>query len=172
MKKGEIIMKYSEAIKLIEGLSKKYSINDGKPIFEIIYKSKPIAWVDKQEQFNFGRVNISASGFNELPYSHKLWMILAELAMTPISEREEHQWNVIIGNDSSKFDGTVCWGKEDINSTYLLCLADSIHLANDEVIFTDDEFNDLIKYIKTLPDGEYQAKVAEHGKTEIKGELK
>jgi len=31
--------------------------------------------------------------------------------------------------------------------------------------FTDAEFNELIKYIKTLPDGEFQAKVAEHGKS-------
>ena len=30
------------------------------------------------------------------------------------------------------------------------------------------KFSELIKYIKTLPDGEYQAKVTEHGKTEVK----
>ena len=79
-------MKYSEAIKLIKRLSKEYSINnDDEPIFELIYKSKPIAWVDKREQFNFGSVNISAYGFDKLPYSHKLWMILAELAMTKLS---------------------------------------------------------------------------------------
>lgn len=69
-------MKYSEAIKLIKGLSKKYSINDGKPIFELIYKGKAIAWVDKLEHFNFGRAT-SASKFSNMPYSHKLWMILA-----------------------------------------------------------------------------------------------
>lgn len=166
-------MKYSEATKAIKGLSKKYSINNHDTcFFELIYKHKPIAWVDKLEQFNFGRVNISASGFNELPYSHKLWMILAELAMTPLDKRkDEHKWNVIVGNDGSRVDNIVCWRKLDNGFPYLH-LSDSIYLANDDAIFTDEEFSDLIKYIKTLPDGEWQAKVAEHGKTEVKGELK
>ena len=164
-------MKYDKATELIKGLSKKYLINnDGKSVIEIIYKSKPIAWVNKQQQFSFGMVNTLVFKFNELPYSHKLWMILAELAMTPLSEREEHKWNVIVGNDSSGFNGTVCWKKSDSDLPYLLCLSDSIYLAWDVAIFTDEEFNDLIKYIKTLPDGEWQAKVAEHGKTEVKGE--
>ena len=52
-------MKYSEATKLVKRLSKKYSINndDGeyRSVFELIYNHKPIAWVDKLEQFNFGR---------------------------------------------------------------------------------------------------------------------
>lgn len=158
-------MKYSEATKLIKGLSKKYSINNDA-VFELIYKSNPIAWVDKQQQFVFGRADILASEFNKLPYSHKLWMILSELAMTPISEREEHKWNVIVGNDISELNNIICWGKEDSKPTYLLCLVDSNYLKKKSYIFTDDEYRDLIKHIKTLPDGEWQAKVAEHGKTE------
>lgn len=163
-------MKYSEATKLIKGLIKKYSINNDKSVFELIYKSKPIAWVDKLEQFNFGRVNISASEFDKLPYSHKLWMILSELAITPLNKRKEHKWNVIVGNDSSGFCNIICWKKSDSDFPYLLCLSDSIYSAYDDAIFTDEEFSDLIKYIKTLPDGEYQARVAEHGKTLVKGE--
>ena len=156
-------MKYSEATKLIKGLSKKYSINNDKYDFELIYKSNPIVWLDKQEQFNFRRATMF---FEALPYSHKLWMILSELAMTPISEREEHKWNVIVGNDNYGLDEIICWGKEDSKPTYLLCLADSNSLKMKSKIFTDDEYRDLIKHIKTLPDGEWQAKVAEHGKTE------
>lgn len=163
-------MKYSEATKLIKGLIKKYSINNDKSVFELIYKSKPIAWVDKREQFNFGRVNISASEFSKLPYSHKLWMVLAELAMTPIGEREEHKWNVIVGNDNSGVGNIACWIKSNSDLPYLLYLSNSIFSAYDDATFTDDEFSDLIKYIKTLPDGEYQARVAEHGKTLVKGE--
>lgn len=170
-------MKYSEATKAIQGLSKKYSINNDKSIFVLSYKSKPIAWVDKLQQFNFGRANASAPEFDKMPYSHKLWMILAELAMTPLNEREEHKmnehkWNVVVGNDSSGFASAICWKKSDSDSPYLLCLSDSIPFDYDDAIFTDEEFSDLIKYIKTLPDGEYQAKVAEHGKTLVKGELK
>lgn len=162
-------MKYSEATKLIKGLSKKYSINnDDKSIFEIDYKYKPIAWVGNLESFNFGRAT-SASEFSNMPYSHKLWMILAELAMTPLDKRkEENKWNVIVGNDDSESDYIICWGKEDSNSTYVLCLADSNSLKMNSKTFTDDEYSDLVKHIKTLPDGEWQAKVAEHGKTEAK----
>lgn len=163
-------MKYSEATELIKGLSKKYSIiDDDRSVFELIYKNKLIARVDKKKQFIF-RV-VDASGFDELPHSHKLWILLAELAMTPLNERKEHHWNVIVGNDSSRSKSIVCWVKSDEVLPYRLCLSDSISLANDKyTIFTDDEFNDLIKYIKTLPDGEWQAKVAEHGKTLVKGE--
>lgn len=167
-------MKYDEATKLIKGLSKKYSINNSySNDFELYYKSSPIASVDKQEQFNFDleRANIFASGFNELPYSHKLWMILAELAMTPLDKRkDEHKWNVIVGNDSSRDKSIVCWIKSDgdFNFPYLLCLSESYSLTYDDSTFTDEEFSNLIKYIKILPDGEWQAKVAEHGKTEVK----
>lgn len=83
-------MKYSEATKAIQGLSKKYSIYNDKSVFKLIYKSKPIVWVDKQEQFNFRVVDASASGLAKMPYGHKLLMILSELEMTPISEREGH----------------------------------------------------------------------------------
>ena len=164
-------MKYDEATKLIKGLSKKYSIdNNGKRYFELIYKSKSIAWVNKQERFNLGVVDTLASKFSKMPYSYKLWMILAELAMTPLNERKEHKWNVIVGSDSSGFANTICWAKSDSNFPYLLCLSDSISLADDKYnIFTDSEFSALIKHIKTLPDGEWQAKVAEHGKTLVKG---
>ena len=163
-------MKYSEATKLIKGLSKKYSINNDKWFFELIYKSNPIAWVDKQEQFNFGRANILDSKFAKIPYSHKLWMILAELAMTPLNERKEYKWNVIVGNDAWTYSNITCWSKSDSIPKYALHSVDSYSLKDDRNIFTDSEFNDLIKYIKTSPDGEWQVKVAEHGKTLVKGE--
>ena len=164
-------MKYSEAIKLIKGLSKEYSINNDELIFELIYKSKPIAWVDKREQFNFGSVNISAYGFDKLPYSHKLWMILAELAMTKPSDRlNEPKYNVIIANIG--FHIKTVWYKvndqiDDQNLSYDVDTIDDDDLILPEYKFTEKEYKKLIKYIKTLPDGEYQAKVAEHGKTEV-----
>lgn len=165
-------MKYDEATKLIKGLSKKYSINNSySNDFELYYKSSPVAWVDKQEQFNFDleRANIFASGFNELPYSHKLWMILAELAMTPLDKRkDEHKWNVIVGNDDYVEGSVIAWEKAFTGNGYLLRIDYLNTLAHDRAVFTDDEFNALIKHIKKLPDGEWQAKVAEHGKTEVK----
>lgn len=176
-------MKYSEATKAIQGLSKKYLINDDyKSVFELSYKYKSVAWVDKQEQFNFGRANrlqqlnfgranASASEFDKLPYSHKLWMILAELAMTPLDKRkDEHKWNVIIGNDDRGNRSIVAWEKSISNNGYALNIDDPDDLSFYTAVFTDEEFSDLIKYIKTLPNGEYQAKVAEYGKTEVKSE--
>ena len=165
-------MKYNEATKLIQGLSKEYSIGgDDKSVFVLIYKNKFVAWVDKQEQFNFGRVNLSASRFNGLPYSHKLWMILAELAMTKPSDRlNEPKYNVIIANIG--FHIKTVWYKvndqiDDQNLSYDVDTIDDDDLILPEYKFTEKEYKKLIKYIKTLPDGEYQAKVAEHGKTEV-----
>ena len=165
-------MKYSEATELLKGLSKKYSINNNySSDFELSYQSNPIAWVDKQEQFHFERVTALASEFDKLPYSHKLWMILSELAMTPLDKRKDgHKWNVIIGNDDKGELSIIAWQKNFTGHEYALSFNDSDDLTDDEVIFTNEEFSDLIKYIKTLPDGEWQAKVAEHGKTLVKGE--
>ena len=104
----------------------------------------------------------------------KLLLASVDMAMTPLDKRVEHKWNVIIGNDNSGFDDIICWRKSDSDFPYLLCFSHPsdpsypIPLDCDDAIFTDEEFSDLIKYIKTLPDGEWQAKVAEHGKTEAK----
>lgn len=170
-------MKYSEATKEIQGLSKEYSINNDD-IFELIYKNEPIAWVDKKKQFNFDLVsfNILASEFNKLPYSHKLWMILAELAMTPIKDRvEQKKYRVIVAQDPNKYFSTYLWLRTEHSHIFLLGSIDSSyykgHIFNtkyDLGVFTADQYKDLIKYIKNLPDGEWQAKVAEHGKTEVK----
>lgn len=85
-----------------------------------------------------------------------------DMAMTPLDKRVEHKWNVIVGNDNSGFCNIVCWKKSeksDSDFPYLLCLSDSIYLSCDDSFFTDEEFSDLIKYIKTLPNGEWQTSV-------------
>ena len=165
-------MKYIEATKLIKGLSKKYSTdNNGKRYFEIIYKSKSIAWVNKQERFNLGVADTLVYEFDKLPYSHKLYMILAELAMTPLNERKEHHWNVIIANNpnNGKYSYTA-WFKTQNGYDIFDGFSKQKLMVAEHTRFTDKEFDTLIKYIKTLPDGEWQAKVAEHGKTLVKGE--
>lgn len=74
------------------------------------------------------------------------------------------QHNVIVGNDNTNFPYIV-WAKDSNIKSYLLSSAYVDELReNSNLQFTDSEFKDLIKYIKTLPDGEFQAKVAEHGK--------
>ena len=89
--------------------------------------------------------------------------------MTPLDKRkDEHKWNVIVGNDDKGKFSIIAWQKDFTGHGYALSFNNPDDLTDDDVIFTDEEFSDLIKYIKTLPDGEYQAKVAEHGKTEVK----
>ena len=134
-------MKYNEAIKAIQGLSKEYSIyNNYKSVFELSYKYNSVAWVDKQEQFNFGRVNIVGSEFNKLPYSHKLWMILSELTMTPIDERDdqpefrlrllpgESNWETYLNQNRSN---TSIFIDDDENNEYK------------QTVFTESEYNEI-----------------------------
>lgn len=121
-----------------------------------------------------GDLSTCSNGFELISNKSKRKLLVAsvDMAMTPLHKRVEHKWNVIVGNDSSRDKSIVCWIKSDgdFHFPYLLCLSESYSLTYDDSTFTDDEFSDLIKYIKTLPDGEYQAKVAEHGKTEVKSE--
>ena len=94
--------------------------------------------------------------------------------MTKPSDRlNEPKYNVIIARKN--FHISTVWYKVAENTPYNIYNIATINNANlflPEYKFTVKEYNDLIKYIRTLPDGEWQAKVAEHGKTEVKGEIK
>ena len=122
----------------------------------------------------YGFINTFNSGFEYLSNKKRKKLLLdcVDMAMTPLDKRVEHKWNVIIGNDDSGAGSIIAWEKDSLGNGYILGIVNPHGLTFYEAIFTDEEFNDLIKYIKTLPDGEWQAKVAEHGKTEVKGELK
>lgn len=82
-------MKYSEAEKQIKALSSKYNaeLNDFSKYFNINYKGSEIAYIDDDERYGIGVWN--QNYFSKLPFSSKLYMILSELAMTPLDEREE-----------------------------------------------------------------------------------
>lgn len=142
-------MKYSEATKLIKGLSKKFSINDDKSVFKIIYKSKPVVWVDKQEQFNFRVVDASASGLAKMPYGHKLLMILSELEMTPISEREDElKFRVKMLPRASNWEIYLNLGKRSKD----IFINDSDEIDEVQTIFTKSEYDKLQqKYHDWLP---------------------
>lgn len=85
-------MKYSEAKKAIEALSSKYSADFYANKFNVYYKNERTAGVEKDFIYSFiSRENI----FNKLPFSNKLYMILSELAMTPLDERiDEKKYRV------------------------------------------------------------------------------
>ena len=84
-------MKYSEAEKQIKALSNNYRIymNDGD--FNVAYtKNDPIAYVKDKECY---KVNIlyTEEFLQKLPFSSKLYMILAALAVTPPEDRKEEK---------------------------------------------------------------------------------
>ena len=85
--RGGLIMKYSEAEKQIKRLSSKYSIDMDKISgnFNVNYKGIEIAFVNNDSEYSVGVWN--AKIFYKSPFSNKLYMILSELAMTPLAER-------------------------------------------------------------------------------------
>lgn len=78
-------MKYSEAKKQIEALSSKYSVERLWGYFGVNYKGTEIACVGSNERYVHDIRN--KHYFQELPFSNKLYMILSELAMTPLDKR-------------------------------------------------------------------------------------
>jgi len=82
-------MKYSEAKKAIEGLSSKYSAykDADTDFFNVFYKNGEVAYLKTNEQYSL--VVWNEKSFKNLPFSNKLYMILSELAMTPLDDRDE-----------------------------------------------------------------------------------
>ena len=81
-------MKYDEAKKQIEQLSSKYSIDMSDGDFNVVYKERGnTAYVAGYERYEFAFYDEDI--FQKLPFSNKLYMILAELAMTPLDKRVE-----------------------------------------------------------------------------------
>jgi len=167
-------MKYSEASKLIQNLSDDYSTNliTGDIVvgfiagYNVYYKGELVIYVSTTTMYGIYPAN---AYLYKLPYGNKLWMILSELAMTKPSDRlSEPKYNVIIANIG--FHINTVWYKLEPLFPYDVDTIDDDDLVMNKYIFTEEEYQELIKYIKTLPDGEYQAKVAEHGKTLIKEE--
>ncbi|AFU63177.1 hypothetical protein 8014-B2_00110 [Lactobacillus phage ATCC 8014-B2] len=83
-------MKYSEARKYIEELSSKYTINMDDGDFNVLYKGKSVGYVDGAYG-QYGLYIHNEDIFKKLPFNNKLYMILAELAMTPLDERKEEK---------------------------------------------------------------------------------
>lgn len=81
-------MKYGEAKKQIKALSSKYDIDVSDGDFNVVYRERGnTAYVAGYERYTFTIYDEDI--FPKLPFSNKLYMILAELAMTPLDKREE-----------------------------------------------------------------------------------
>lgn len=84
-------MKYTDAKKQIEALSSKYNAYKGEytEYFNVYYKNTEVAYVSTEKPY-FTRV-WSENRFKQMPFSNNLYMILSELAMTPLDERAEEK---------------------------------------------------------------------------------
>jgi len=82
-------MKYSEAKQQIEALSSKYGAykDADTDYFNVYYKNEEVAYVKTNERYS---VTVwYEKYFPKLPFSNKLYIILSELAITPLDERVE-----------------------------------------------------------------------------------
>lgn len=84
-------MKYSEAKKKIKALSSKYDIDMSDGDFNVIYKGRQYDSFSVNGSCQYLIYISSNENFKKLPFSNKLYMIMAELAMTPLDERVEEK---------------------------------------------------------------------------------
>ncbi|MGY3770792.1 hypothetical protein ACWOA4_09260 [Pediococcus pentosaceus] len=93
-------MKYSEAEKKIRELSSKYSVefNNIFDCLNVNYKGTEIAYISTGRPYSV-RVRVE-DYFKKLPFSNKLYMIMAELAITPLDERAEEKKKYVKVYDS------------------------------------------------------------------------
>lgn len=81
-------MLYSEAEKQIKALSSKYDIDMEDGDFNVLYNGETDdVYVSGYYEYILYVKN--SRTFSKLPFSNKLYMILAELASTPLDERAE-----------------------------------------------------------------------------------
>ena len=129
-------MKYSEAAKQIEELSSKYDIDMEDGDFNVLYNGKTYAAYVSYD-YEYGLHVENKRTFSKLPFSRKLYMILAELAITPLDERvEEKKYYVKI------FDGELGYLNIDI-STGNMTTDDVYETVTVKTEFTDKEIEQL-----------------------------
>ena len=83
-------MKYSEAEKRIKALSSKYDIDMGYGNFNVMYNGKTHG-IYVNGSYEYGIRVGTDDIFSSMPFRNKLYMILAELASTPLDERVEEK---------------------------------------------------------------------------------
>lgn len=81
-------MKYSEAEKQIKALSSKYDIKMNCGDFNVVYNGS-FQGIYVSGSYEYGIKIGNHIKISNLPCVNKLYMILSELAMTPLNERKE-----------------------------------------------------------------------------------
>lgn len=85
-------MKYSEAEKQIKTLSSDYEIDMSDGDFNVIYnRNVELIYVDGYERYKLDINSYYKESFSNMPFSSMLYMILSELAITPLNKRTEQK---------------------------------------------------------------------------------
>lgn len=132
-------MKYSEAKKKIKALSSKYDIDMSDGDFNLVYKGRFVS-----HTYVIGRCRYAVvceeGVFSKLPFSNKVYMILSELAMTPLEERvEDKKYFIHVFKGE---DGYLNIIDDVING---IEITDNRSEAGFKTEFTSDEINQLKK---------------------------
>ena len=129
-------MKYIEAEKQIKALSSKYYIIMSDGDFIVNYKNMLVAWVKNNKRYLLYN---DEDHFKKIPFSNKLYMILSELAITPLDERVEVKKYYVKVYDSAL-------GYLNINTfTGKMSMNDVSEGAGYKTKFTDKEIEQLKK---------------------------
>lgn len=157
-------MKYTEFEGIICHLGKDYRVVENDSSIYVVYKDAEILRVGTKHKF----ILLPFSRFDYCPKKSEIWEVASLLAATPISDRVECKYNVIVGNDDTRLPYNA-WAK-DSGITYFLSGTNAEELREDpDFEFTESEYQDLLKYIKTLPQGDKQVEIVKIGKTLVEG---
>lgn len=127
-------MRYTEAEKQIKALSSKYDVYMVGGDLTVYYKNIIVAWVKSEERYLLYN---DESCFKKLPFSNNLYMILAELAITPLDERVEEKKHYI-----KVFNGLL--GFLNVNTiTGRLGIHSATEAGTIKTKFTDEEIEQL-----------------------------
>lgn len=166
-------MRNSEFKKAIKELSDKYDVEYHNVPFSgsqtiIMYKLHACMVVSEHEQFDMTVLN-EGYEFERLPYSHKLWMLAAELAMTPLKKRkDEKKYNIIVGTTNNDFDGLPELYYHDGGFMGVSVLLPFESINNPQYLFTESQIDTLKKSLLMQQDGDALAKIVDIGKREVK----
>lgn len=158
-------MKYIEFQNIInEGTVGVYDVRQNdKYIYVYDTDGKEIVKINTNKRYDLSIL----SNLDKIAFGDIIWDKAVKLAETPLEDREEERkYNVIIANnDVADTDfPLVVWHKNSKEEYYTDCCYQE-ELKEDDYTFTESEYQDLLGYIKTLPNADKQLKIAEICKT-------
>lgn len=113
-------MKYSEAKKQIKALSSKYNINMADGDFNVAYNGITHG-IYVSDDYGYGLHVENKRTFSKLPFSSKLYMIMAELASTPLDERveEKRHYVKVFDNEFGYLNIDISTGKMNVSGRFV-----------------------------------------------------